>query len=178
MNKLETLKNMGFKISWKLINIGLHGLEKIPTILTYDELLDYFNNQLTNINKETEDIITLVCTSENILKFNKLLEEFANRDESNVIIQIRKWRVYLLKNIIDNISKDYLQGLLELMEFWISMGRTEKCPHIFPDEMQKENYFTPNMYELLLKRNSIWLAEEIADIIKCELKTVGDGGLS
>ena len=37
MNKLLLLRNMGFKITWKLIGIGLYGDNEIPVSINHDE---------------------------------------------------------------------------------------------------------------------------------------------
>ena len=97
--------------------------------------------------------------------------EFANKDSSDITVQRRKWKAGLLKNLIDNISSDCLQGLLALMEFWLSIGKVEDCPQSFPDRGNKESiqkYFTQSLYTSNLCRNRCWLKKEIKDIIRLE----------
>ena len=172
MNKLIILENIGFKISWKLISIGLFGDVEIPISLTHDDVLDYLNGLLTDINEQTDNIIALICEKDNYTKFNILLQELASKDNSNTAIQKRKWRAYLLKTLLDNISKDCLQGLLELIEFWTSMGMPDDCPQTFPSSGKKktiQDYFTQSSYKFNLDKNRVWLNEEISAIIKSEL---------
>lgn len=171
MNKLSFLKNMGFKISWKLINIGLFGDDEIPVSLTYNDVLEYLDSLLTDINEQTDNIIALICEKDDGAKFDRFLKELANEDDSNIAIQKRKWRAYLLKKLIDNISEDCLQGLLELIEFWISMGRPDDCPQTFPSSDNKESvqdYFTQASYEFNVNKNREWLNQEILSIVKLE----------
>lgn len=171
MNKLNFLKNMGFKISWKLINIGLFGDDEIPASLTYDDVLEYLDSLLTDINEQTDNIIALICEKNDSPKFDKFLRKLANEDDSNTEIQKRKWRACLLKILIDNISEDCLQGLLELIEFWISMGSPDDCPQTFPCSYNSElaqDYFTQPSYNTNLDKNRVWLNEEIATIVKLE----------
>ena len=73
MNKLIILENIGFKISWKLISIGLFGDVEIPISLTHDDVLDYLNGLLTDINEQTDNIIALICEKDNYTKFNIVL---------------------------------------------------------------------------------------------------------
>ena len=80
MNKLIILENIGFKISWKLISIGLFGDVEIPISLTHDDVLDYLNGLLTDINEQTDNIIALICEKDNYTKFNILLQELASKD--------------------------------------------------------------------------------------------------
>lgn len=167
------IKNMGFSTPWKLISIGLHGSDEIPIELTRSEVVDFLDGSLTEITPQTDDIISLICEEDDETKFNTLLNRFANSDPSDYMIQKRKWRAYLLKTLIDNISADYLQAIIELMEFWVSMGIPNDCPQPFPKEGNKaliQEYFTESSLEYLLNKNRCWLKEEIDSIIKAEGK--------
>ena len=103
MNKLCVLKKIGFKISWNLIAIGLYGNGEIPPSITHLDVVDYFDGLLTDIDEQTDNIITLICEKEDCTKFDRLLKELASEDDSNIAIQKRKWRAYLL---------DYIQYFL------------------------------------------------------------------
>lgn len=168
---------MGFKLSWNLIAIGLYGYEEIPVSLNYDDVFDYLDDLLVNTNEQIDTIIALVCEKEEVEKFDRLLKELASKDNSNIMIQKRKWRACLLKILINNISQDVLQGLLELMEFWISMGKPYDCPLSFPSDGSKESvqdYFTKSSYDFNLNKNIKWLNEEISTIVNAD-NNIGDG---
>ena len=169
MNKLCFLKSLGFKISWNLIAIGLYGNGEIQPSITHLDVVDYLDGLLTDIDEQTDDIIALICETEDDTKFDRLLKEFASKDDSNIAIQKRKWRACLLKDLIDNINEDSLQGLLELMEFWLSMGKPDDCPQTFPNSDDKKSiqeYFTKESYVFNLNKNREWLNEEIQSIVK------------
>lgn len=171
MNKLCVLKNLGFKISWNLIAIGLYGNGEIPPLITHLDVVDYLDSLLTDINEQTDNIIALICEKEDRTNFDRLFKELASEDNSNIVVQKRKWRAYLLKNLTDNINEDCLQGLLELMEFWVSMGMPDNCPQTFPNSDNKKSiqeYFTQASYEFNLNKNREWLNEEIQSIAKLE----------
>lgn len=168
MNKLHILENLGFKITWRLMQIGVKGSREIPAILSRAEILEYLGDLLNNIDNQTDHIISLIC-EDNPIEFNTMLEKFAESDGCDISIQKRKWRAYLLKTLLDNLSRDPLQGLLDLMEFWLAMGKPDYCPHVFPtDETVKKDYFTEATYDLLVKKNQDWLDEEISEIIRSE----------
>ena len=170
MNKLYVLENMGFRISWKLIVIGLLGNDEIPQSITRFDVLEYLDGLLTDINEHTEDIITLVYLKDDFTEFENVLKKLAREDASDIVIQKRKWRAFLLKDLIDNINEDCLQGLLELMEFWVLMGKPKDCPLIFPiiDKKAGKDYFTQSSYEFNLDKNRKWLDEEIQSIVNLE----------
>ena len=171
MNKLYALKNFGFKISWNLIAIGLFGKDEIPTLITKIDILEYLYDSLTNINEQTKDIVTLICEQDNSEKFNSFIKRLAQKDSADIVVQKRKWRAYLLKDLIDNINDDSLQGMLELMEFWISMGLPTDCPQKIPssdNQNSLQDYFSQASYEFNLDKNQKWLKEEILRIIELE----------
>lgn len=171
MNKLYILKAMGFKISWKLITIGLFGDGEIPPSITHFDVVEYLDSLLTEINEQTDDIITLFCEKDNVIEFNCILKKFASEDITDVAVQKRKWRACLLKVLIEKTSKDCLQGMLDLMEFWISMGKPNDCPQVFPCTENKKSVqdcFSQASYEFNLNNNQKWLNEEIRSIIRLE----------
>lgn len=73
MNKLSILKNLGFKITWKLIMIGLYGHKEIPILLSYDVVFQYLLENLNYITTETDDIIFLIVEKDNYSEFDKIL---------------------------------------------------------------------------------------------------------
>ena len=170
MNKLKILENMGYRITWKLIYVGLYGLNEIPILLNRDEVWDYLYDMLNNIDSQTRNIIDLICEKDDIKRADNILKNYMEDDSSDITLQKRKWRTYMLKTLLDNIDSDCLQGLLELIEFWITIGKPKDCPHIFPDDksISKEDYFTQSTYRFLVNKNRIWLNREIAEIIESE----------
>lgn len=171
-NLLEEVEKMGFLVTWKFINIGLYGTDKIPIQISYDEVFEYFDNLLSKNEGYIDEIIDLICEKDDKWKVDALLKSFAKLEPTEETFEERKWRAYLLKKIIDNGYRDYLQGLLEFMEFWITMGVEEDCPHIFPEKNSTDNsvqqYFTQTMYNFLRERNLEWLNKEIVQIIAKE----------
>lgn len=172
MNKLNILKSLGFKMSWKLVSIGLFGDNEIPAVLTYDDVVEYLHSLLIDVNEQTDIIVALLCEKNNPTKFDDILKKLASEEKTDLAIQKRKWRVYLLKSLMDDIGKDSLQGLLELMEFWVSMGHPNDCPQTFPNNDSIEtvqDYFTQASYEINMSKNREWLNKEILKIVNLEM---------
>lgn len=147
------LEKLGFKISWKLVCLGLFGDAGIPPVLTRGEVIAYLTDSLIDVGGQIDDIVRLICEENDSAKFDARLRQLADGDSADTALQKRKWRAYLLKNTLDNMSGDCLRGLLELMEFWMSMGKPDDCPMIFPDRADKESvqsYFTKEAYECFL----------------------------
>lgn len=173
MNKLKLIDDVGLRITWKLIYIGLNGRGEIPKSITRGDIIDFLSESLTEINPETDKTVELICNKDDDERFCKLIKEFADGDESDILLQKRKWVVCLLKILIDNINSDHMQGLLELTEFWMTVGADSACPIVFPekgDGSSVTEFFTETSYIMNLNKCRDWLVREINDIKKSEGK--------
>lgn len=171
-NTLIEIEQLGFQVTWKFINIGLHGNAKIPVQISYDDLFEYLDNLLERNIEEIDDIISIWCERDDIIEVDKLLESLSEKEVQDAFFESRKWRAYQLKKILDNVKQDCLQGLLEMMEFWLPMKDEKECPHVFPqnsgDGSSVQQYFSQTMYDFLIQKNRIWLEKEISSIIEKE----------
>ena len=91
-------------------------------------------------------------------------------DNSIESIQCRKWKAYLLKNILNTNNQDYFQGILNFMEYWSLIGGLENCPYNNSNEGIKlvQDYFSEDNYKYLTEQNTIWLKNEVKKIIQLE----------
>lgn len=94
-------------------------------VLTRGEMVAYLTDSLIDVGGQIDDIVRLICEENDSAKFDARLRQLADGDSADTALQNRKWRAYLLKNTLDNMSGDCLRGLLELMEFWMSMGKPD-----------------------------------------------------
>lgn len=171
MNGLKTLLNMGFKITWNLIYIGLHGLDEIPVQISFSDVVEYIKEQIGAEPSQTDAMAALLCEKDDEDKFNKVLQELSLNDYSDPSIQKRKWRAYMLKKIIENGNEDYFMTMLALIEFWCAMGTPDGCPLTYPvpgDKESAKNFFTHSSYTVAMTANRTWLDREISDIITME----------
>lgn len=163
---------MGFSIPWKLIAVGLFGKDEIPPSITQSDTVEFLKDSLTDNDDQTENIIKLICAEDDPSEFDGILKALAEEDITDLVIQKRKWRACLLAIIIENTSKDPLQGMLELTEFWVAMGMPSDCPQAFPnsgDQKAIQHFFTKASYESSVNENRAWLSKEILSIINSEL---------
>lgn len=165
MNKLIKMSYLGLKVTWKVITIGLYGAEYISPQISKDDILEYLNKLLVFEDSEADDIILLICEDKNSPEFDKILNSLANNENSDFSLQLRKWRAYLLNELLNNLSQNCLQGLLELTEFWVSFGIPKDCPHViqgYNNNLSSDEYYIQPMYNRLKKKNQKWLDNEIS----------------
>ena len=114
MNRLYLIKKIGFKVTWKLISVGLYGNREIPVLISRKDITLFLNELLMNNNACADDIIALLCEENYPTDFDVLLHKYASIDKSELPIQNRKWKACLLMEVLDAISEDHLQGILEI----------------------------------------------------------------
>ena len=73
MNKLCLLKELGFKIPWILIAIGLYGDFGNVSLITRVDVVNYLEDLLTCVDEQTDKVVTLICEKENWEKFDRIL---------------------------------------------------------------------------------------------------------
>ena len=170
MDTIRKLKDMGFKITWNLIEIGLYGKDEIPVLLWKEDVLDYLDYLLSNINNENDIAIELLCNIDEPDRFKNIIKKLVTNEKSDVTIQKRKWRAYMVKSLIDNKNSDFLEGLIDLEIFWINiMNWPDDCPLSFlANRKDVQDYYCQSLYDICVEKNRIWLKKEISTIIDME----------
>ena len=143
MNKLYVLKNMEFKISWKLIAIGLLGNDEIPPSITQLNAVEYIDGLLTDINEQTDDIIRLVCEKDNLTEFDKVLLHFKGEIEIMNRHTVILWVCEILCEIIciGFLIYYFVSGSM----FWIPLYIVFTISVLLAKKIQpdlKNNFFT------------------------------------
>lgn len=165
-NNLEQLIKLGFNINWTLLQIGYYGSEFILPQFTAEDVIKYAAEQLNSVN----DILIerLACSENDSYEFRNILARLVSKEKVSKEMQMRKLRVLILYKKFANIPNNYIDGLVELTEIWVSLGLPDDCPHIVQgrgNSLSSNDYYTEEMYETLKKRNFDWLDNEISCII-------------
>lgn len=173
MSKIDKLIEIGFKINWNLIKIGYLGRGGVLPQISKEEVCNYGYYLIENNTSEKNLIIDLIDNSFDNIKFSEILCNLSNREYLNDNFQIKKWIVYLVKNLLENLPNDYFDGLLEITDFWISLDIDFKnCPHTFQgvnNNIIPEEYYTQEMYNKIINEHKEWLKSEILGIINNEI---------
>ena len=106
---------------------------------------------------------------DNDANFKKLVSKLISYDKTvDIDICLRKWRAFILWNLLSHLTSDYMQNLLEINEFWAEMGFPENVDHIYPSSKNISIYFTSVNCNRIIKKNTHWLHNEIAQIMKLQ----------
>ena len=124
MNKLQEMYyNIGFKITWKLICIGLFGKSYISPQVSRNDVFVFLDHLLTIGHTQSENIIQVICEQDNPDRIDSLIQLLSNQEHSDEQTQLRKWRAFLLSKTLSTLPSDSFQGLLILTEFWMQRIR-------------------------------------------------------
>lgn len=173
-NHLRQLEEFGFNINWSVIKIGYFGNEFISPLLTVHDICSFVIKQLEfadSVEFNNDLAIQLLCAENDEYEFKEILNQLSKNEKVCMEMQLQKWIVLLLFKQLQNLSEDYTEGLIQLTEFWISIGLPDNCPHIIQgsnNSLSPNEYYTQAMYTALKKRNQQWLNNEISHIIATE----------
>jgi len=161
---IQELEAMGFSINWTLLKIGYEGGAFLPQQLSIEAVCQYAEKFLENVDLDNELVVRLIIAVEDDYEFLRILERLAETECIDRSIQERKWRAYLVQKELSMIPNDYLNGLLELTSFWISLGLPKDCPHIVQgrnNSYTPREYYTQKVFDELMAKNKQWLKDEI-----------------
>lgn len=171
MNKLERIREIGFKITWKLVKIGYFGDKFIQPQITKQDISEYACSLLEKMEANYNEIAQLANMKIEDYEIDHILNELIKLEDSNIELQCQKWIVYLTKEMIKNLGSNYFENLLTITEFWVSLGQPENSPHIFQavkNQITPQEYYTEEMYNLILHTHKKWIDQEIKRIIQLE----------
>lgn len=181
MTIFEKLK-AEFQVNWTTVLVGWRGLgvyspwpdrwAEFPPLLSISEVVAYADGRLESSSDEEEIELLASLSSWNLQeegreKVLNLLNHLSELDNGNQSIEIRKWRVICLGQLLESLPQDAIYGLIALTEFWQDFGFPPDSPHevqgrenkIAPDE-----YYQQENFARLLNSHISWIKDEIEAI--------------
>jgi hypothetical protein len=183
MSTFEKLR-AAFDANWTTILIGWNGLgalspwpnrwTEFPPLISADEIAAYADERLSSCSDPaTQDLIVALMSSdlrhETREKVKDMLESLSELDGGDPKIELRKWRLVLLEELLVNMPKDAIHGLMALTEFWQDFGFPSDSPH---DVQGRGNTITPSEYyqeenlHRLVDFHHTWIEDERASFKK------------
>lgn len=182
MSTYTALKSL-FSVNWTTILLGWKGTgalspwperwAEFPPMLTIEEVLDYANERLVSSCDATEEelLIGLVCldthtaSREDVLAY---ITKLSKLNDSNPVLEGRKWRVISLDRVLKDLPSDSLYGLIALSEFWQSFGFPSDSPHEIQgreNTKSPEDYYDDANYQRLVTLHQTWIEKEKAELV-------------
>ncbi|MCX8713149.1 DUF2247 family protein [Gilliamella sp. B3464] len=155
-------------VDWGVVYLGYKGLP-IGT-LSPNSVSDYACEQLailepndasfilvselsfcTEINDEVIDILSKLCEFNNV----------------NLTLSKRKWVVFSIKELLNNLPKDSLYGPLELNNFWNEWGEPNSGPNIIQgvnNVMTPNEFYSDKNYLKIISDHNLWIKKELNEL--------------
>lgn len=157
MNYLKEFSYHNIEVNWGTLFIGTQGLKKIPPLISIREVIEWaLEKYLKENDKNAYQIAFLNITS--FSEINEKLILFSRNYKLSK--EEKKWCYLLLINFLKNLSKSYVQGLIQLSEFWDSFDYPSYMPHQIQGQnnnLSPEQYYTDQNYHFLLDAHQKWL---------------------
>src|SRR5579862_506926 len=133
-----------FGVNWTTVLVGWNGLgvlspwpgrwTEFPPLLSADEVAAYADEMLTSSADPTEQdlivkLLSLNPRTESRETVKDILSRLSDLDGSDPAIELRKWRLVILEQVLKEMPHDALYGLMALTEFWQSFGFPSDSPH-------------------------------------------------
>ena len=159
MIKMKDIKELNFKITWKLLYRGI-----LNNQLTTEDIVEYAMKQLEKGDDRMEICELSGLRDSEIDDILDILNDLANEENSQSEIEERKLRAAIVRNALNVKHDNCIDGLMELTELWVGLGYPKDYPHIFQgkdNNITPLDYYTDENYNYLYEKNRRWLEKEI-----------------
>lgn len=179
MSAFATLRKE-FTPNWTTIIVGWRGLgvlspwpahlSDFPPLLSTDEITVFANERLAVSEDAVEDdlIVRLLSLNMGDEPREIVAEHLAPLSDlcgGSSVLELRKWRVVLLEELLAHIPCEPLYGLMALSEFWQGLGFPSDGPHEVQGRESKlspGDYYQESNYQRMIERHKVWIGEEKA----------------
>jgi hypothetical protein len=168
MTKLENFNELGFSITWKLINLGFKGSNFFKNELSSKDIIDFAVSIMAREQDLDADIVDLACECDvNVDEVDKYVKKLAEKENTEHDLDYRKWQVLYVLRHLPKPEAEFIGGLIELGDIWSQFDFPSYSPHIFQgrnNSITPEQYYTQENYNNLLHKHAEWIDGEINQI--------------
>lgn len=169
MTFLDDMRDMGMRVNWRTLLVGLEGPGKHPPTITLGDVSAFASEQhATRTTAESEDVVAvLVASSDDAGEAREILQRLAEKEESDPERELRKWRLVLLRQAMMDLPADPLYGLIALTEFWERFDFPADSPHVVQgrgNRLDPSAYYTKENYLALVQKHRDWAHREATSL--------------
>ena len=166
MTILNSMLKDQIPVDWSTILRGWHGPAKYGPQLSIADIASYAGNLISTNPEQPPCVLKLAGARDDESEMvESCLRELAAQEEADQEIELRKWRLYLLKEIEPTLSRDPLYGLLGLTEFWEKFDYPDDSPHVVQgrgNHQSPQEYYTDENLRRLRTQHQEWMKNEEA----------------
>jgi hypothetical protein len=168
-----------FGLNWTTLRVGWDGLgvfspwpdtsDAFRPLFSSDELAEYASQRLVSCSDVGESelitrLLSLDFHTERRDVIRDLLLQLSQWSDCDPAIELRKWRLALLVDLLDSVPDDAVGGLSILTEFWLQFGFPADSPHDVQgrgNALGPSEYYQDANYRRLLSRHRAWVKQEM-----------------
>ena len=171
-----------FDANWTTVLVGWNGLgflspwpdrwTEFPPLLSADEISSYAEERLASCSNPTEqklivELLSLDLRTESRQTLSALLERLSAFDRGDPAFELKKWRVALLEQVLENLPEEPLYGLMAFTEFWQDFGYPPDSPHEVQgrgNTISPADYYQQENLNRLVVRHRAWIENQKATL--------------
>jgi hypothetical protein len=164
-NKLDLMQLNNLKVSWNSILLGLRGFDKFSGLLSTQDIIDFAIDLVTHDGSHPDEVWQIASLNvKDSDEIYQLVQRLADKEGNSQANEQRKWRALLLKQTLEELPQDHLQGLILLTDFWDRFNFPDDAPHTVQgrrNEISPTEYYTYDNYLKIVEAHKRWLSDEL-----------------
>lgn len=164
MTILDRMLSNRIPINWSTILTGWYGPGNYDRQISIRDIAYYAQKVIEANPEQPNNVLRLAGAQDDETEMvESSLRQLAAREETDQNIELRKWRLYLLKELESSLSDDPIYGLIALTEFWEKFGYPEDSPHIVQgrgNDQDPSQYYTEQSFHHLRTQHREWMKKE------------------
>ena len=160
----EKMTSDNIAVNWSTILIGWYGPGKYDRQLSVAEIAAYAQDLIEGNPEQPGAVLKLAGARDGETEMVEYsLKQLAALEPGEENTEVRKWRLYLLKELEPTLNDDPLYGLIALTEFWEKFDYPDDSPHVVQgrgNDQDPQQYYTPENFLNLRKLHREWMKTE------------------
>lgn len=168
-NKLDLMQANNLKVNWSSILLGLRGFGKFIGQLSTKDVIEFAINLVSHDDCQPNEVWKIASLSDKEgNEIHQLVQNLAVKETNSEYEEQRKWRAILLKQTLEELPQDYLNGLILLTDFWDKFSFPSDSPHTVQgrgNDMSPIEYYTNKNYLEIVEAHKRWLSDELNELV-------------
>ena len=164
MNILKKMAGDDVPVNWSTVLRGWYGPGKFDRQLQVADIAAYAQAMIESNPEQPVAVLKLAGARDDETEMvESSLKQLAALEPVDETTEVRKWRLYLLKELEPALSDDPLYGLIALTEFWEKFDYPDDSPHVVQgrgNHQDPQQYYTPENFLKIRKLHREWIKGE------------------
>ena len=157
---------MKLELTWEIIRLGWIGPGDFLRQLSIEDINKFAEYHIIETTGEQLRLLSELCITKNEDEISNILYSLAPKISNEAL---RGWRMILLKETLDNLPDDPLNGLIALTDFWAKFRHPTDSPHIIQgviNNIPPVEYYTPANFKNIISKHKSWIENELMKLQK------------